>query len=120
MDRELYFQPADEIRIENFRRDLTKRQKAVVWMIHLYSISMGKDIAYIPQLKDFELCGVAKTKIKSELEVLVDYNIIEWNKEENTFKINDIETWGAPINKYWQQDRHDQLVMLNQKHNKFD
>lgn len=110
---------ADEVRIEVFRRDLSKRQKAIVWMIHMFSMSMGKTKAIIPQLKDFENCGVAKTKIRSELEKLVELHVIDWKEETNTFIIHHPDTWNAPVNPMWNQVRFSEIYDVNTRDKKF-
>lgn len=110
-----FFSKADEIRIEVFRRDLTKRQKAIVWMVHLYSFSMGKDEAIIPKLSDFELCGVSKYKVKAELEKLIEINVLRWEKDINTFSIISPLDWNAPVNDMWDQVRFDSLYELNRE-----
>jgi hypothetical protein len=107
---------SDRIRVEVFRRNLSKRQKGIVWMIHIFSYSMNKKEAIIPYLQDFECCGIPRTKVKTELEEMERLNIIQWIREQNMFIIQDPDDWDAPINKYWNHKRFYELYKVNKRH----
>lgn len=96
-----------------FQFDLTKRQRSILTFIQ--SLSKEKGLAVIPQLKDFELCGVSKTKVKDELERLVELNVIEWNKTENFFSVQDKEKWQVKANKKWDDKRYHSLQDMQRR-----
>ncbi len=95
MDSSVNPQPTDaHIRIshaihrELIRRKFTQRQRDILDFILTLSWGCGKPSAIIPQLKDFELCGVRKNHIRNELQQLVTANVIFWEERANVFQFN--------------------------------
>jgi len=104
------YQP-NHIRQEVFKRDFSKRQARI-----LNFIGMVGPVAYIPKLKYFRLCGVKSNKIKDELLILVDKNIIFWDQQENTFQINpNTEEWEIAVISSWDQQEYNELVDLQNR-----
>jgi hypothetical protein len=67
-------------------------------------------------MKDFELCGISKIKIRQELNLLIYYNMIEWNEEKHLFRIKPSEEWKAPFHGGFDPERGMELVKLNLQH----
>lgn len=108
------------IRAEFLKRDFTKRQLKILSMIFTFSFQYGKDWALIPKMKDFELAGVSKIKIRNEINQLVELNVLEWNQEEGLFRIKDPREWNAPYHNGYSDDRSRELFFLNLKHAQID
>jgi hypothetical protein len=103
-----------------FKYDLTKRQNVIVALIWSLSNLMGKNEAIIPQLQDFEVCGVSATKIKEELEKLINSKVIHYRSKENAYSINlNFEEWKIPLNSKWDEQRMKNLSDLNLRHSKW-
>lgn len=79
---------ANELLEELITRDFSKRQLKIILLILRLSWACNKKYAVIPNLKDFEACGIIKNNIKKELEILEKARVIYWNKEANLFAIN--------------------------------
>lgn len=95
-------------------RDFSKRQRAILDLILRLSWGCGKKTAIIPLKKDFRIIGVAETKIKDELEWLVNANVIEWSKETNEFGfLKDFEKWSVSIVPGYDRKRFDELLHIN-------
>lgn len=105
-----------QIRNEFMRRNFTKRQMNILVFIYSYSFGFGKRWALIPKMKNFEICGVSSIKIRKELELLVDMFIIDWNQEENLFRIKDTKDWLAPTISSFSHDTSQDIFNLNLKH----
>jgi hypothetical protein len=101
------------IRCEIIRRDLTKRQMNILILIFTFSRYLGKERAVIPKMRDFEICGVSKIKIRSELTKLVELDVLDWNEEENSFCIRDPKEWKVKYNTSYNDDRAWELFILN-------
>lgn len=108
------------IRAELLKRDFTKRQLTIVMFIFTFSFAYGKESAYIPKLRDFEIAGISFKKVRGELNKLLKMNVIEWNKEDSTFTILDPKLWDCPYNKGYDDDRSRELFMLNLQHSGID
>lgn len=116
-----YFQDRDNeivaqeliVRSEFLKRDFTKRQLNILLLIHRFSLGFGKECAIIPQIQDFEICGVSKTKVRQELDKLLDLDVIEWNKDENLFKISKPSMWKADYHKSHVHTRFIELMTIN-------
>jgi hypothetical protein len=105
------------IRGEILKHDFTKRQLTILMFLITFSFNYGKDYAFIPKLQDFEIAGVSKKHIKAELEKLLDMNVITWSKEESLFAINEPRLWtDCPYNAGYNDDRSQELFMINLKH----
>jgi hypothetical protein len=109
---EMFLKRSIKIRMEVMRREFTKRQKSILNFIGM--LSQKKPSAIVPFLKDFELCGVGKNKIKGELTQLEKHKVIFWNRETNEYRINeDVNSWTVPIFKGWDEERFMKLEKLN-------
>ncbi|WP_134705144.1 replication protein [Ammoniphilus sp. YIM 78166] len=105
---------SNEIWDEVIRRDFSKRQTAILNLILRLSYGCQSKYAYIPQLKDFELCGVGRTHIRTELVFLEQCKVIFWNKEEMTFTFNkDYEVWQVSPVKGWNEEEFKSLIHKN-------
>jgi hypothetical protein len=103
------------VRADFLKRDFTKRQLNILLFIWTFSFSYGKESALIPQLQDFELCGVSKTKVRKELNHLVDMNVIRWEEDggSNRFFINTPSEWNAVYHNNYSDMRSHELFTLN-------
>lgn len=108
------------IRAEILKRDFTKRQLKIVTFIFTFSYAYGKEWAVIPKMKDFELAGISKIIVRKEIDQLINMNIIEWNQNENLFRIKDPREWGAPYHSGYSDERSRELFYLNLKHADID
>lgn len=115
MDTE-YINKMKTVRSEIIKRDVTKRQMKIIDQIFIFSLAFGKDAALIPNLQDFQMCGVDKSKIKYELEKLVELNMISWDKEQHLFTIKNPAEWECPYHYGFSDRRIQELVFLNAKH----
>lgn len=104
------------VRSEMLKFDFTKRQRAIMTFIFGTSYNFGKMTSIIPMLRDFELCGVQASKAASELQKLVDMDVISWDKETNEFAVKDPRGWNAPKNYGYNQERAREVFMINLKH----
>lgn len=78
-------------------RDFSKRQYKILLFILRLSWACNKKYAVIPNLKDFELCGISKNNIKKELLELENAGVLYWNRSENIFALNKYyEYWKTP------------------------
>jgi hypothetical protein len=95
-------------------QDFTKRQTNVMAFLLRCSLKNNRAVIYIPNLKDFENCGVSRTKITETLESLEDLKCIIWDRENQTFQINPktIE-WGVKPFKTFDHQRVKQIDDLN-------
>lgn len=104
------------IRTEVLKHDFTKRQMNIISMIFQLSYYLGKSKAIIPKMMDFELCGISKIKVRSELQKLVEMKVVLWDEEENSFSINDPREWiGAKYHSGYNDNRAKDLFILNMK-----
>lgn len=95
-------------------RDFSKRQSKILGFLLRFVIGSKNGSIYIPNLADFELCGVHRTKIRKELEVLEESKVIFWNRGEMTFYINpNVVEWKIPEYKKYRHNRYLQLLDLN-------
>ena len=104
------------VRSELMKYDFTKRQHSILKFIFAASYDYGKDTAIIPNMRDWELCGVQSFKAKCELERLEEMKVISWNRETHEFGITDPRIREAPRNYYYNNTRARELFILNLKH----
>lgn len=115
-----YIRIANEIWDEVIRRDFTKRQKDILFFIWRLSYGCQKRAAYIPQMKQFELCGVARTKVKDELLYLQKCRVLIWDQNNKLFEINkDYENWYISLVKTWDEQEFEELISMNLSQKKF-
>lgn len=89
---------AHAISEELMMRDFTKRHRSILDLILRLSWGCNKHEAVIPRLKHFEICGIPNTKIKGELEHLVNALVIFWDTNTNRFWFNkDYDQWKVSI-----------------------
>jgi hypothetical protein len=105
-----------KIRTEFLRRDFTKRQIKILVLIYSFSYPYGKKKAYIPMLQDFELGGISKTKIKGELDKLIEMKVIDCDEENGLYGIKDPKGWEVPYHNMFVNSRARELFLLNLKH----
>lgn len=101
------------IRKEITRRKFTKRQLNILYIIYELSYPYRKEKALIPRLQDFELCGVSKTKIREELDKLVELNVIGEETSFGLYWINNPREWNVKRHKSHTAKRSEELVILN-------
>lgn len=95
-------------------RDFTKRQRSILDLILRLSWGCGKKTAIIPKLMDFQTVGIAKSKIRCELEWLVNAKVIVWNRETNTYSFQkDFEQWAVSLVPGYDRKRLDELLHIN-------
>ncbi|MFW5438831.1 replication protein [Paenibacillus apiarius] len=115
-----YIRIANEIWDEVIRRDFTKRQKDILFFIWRLSYGCQKRAAYIPQMKQFELCGVSRTKVKDELMYLEKCRVLIWDQQNKLFEINkDYENWYISLVKTWDEQEFEELISMNLSQRKF-
>ncbi|SLJ92754.1 phage replication protein O [Paenibacillus sp. RU5A] len=103
---------ANQIWDEVIRRDFTKRQKDILLFIWRLSYGCNQEIAIIPMLKDFALCGVGKGHIGAELKHLENCKVIARNNNEYRFNEN-YDYWQISPVKGWDSNRFDELIHTN-------
>lgn len=103
---------ANQIWDEVIRRDFTKRQKDILLFIWRLSYGCNQEIAIIPMLKDFALCGVGKGHIGAELKHLENCKVITRNNNEYRFNEN-YDYWQISPVKGWDSNRFDELIFTN-------
>jgi hypothetical protein len=101
------------IRGEVLRRNFTKRQMNILSFLMAYSLYLGKERAIIPKMRDFEIAGVGKDKIRSELDRLVELNVLDWNQEEKSFAVKDPWEWEIKYHSGYNHERGTELFLLN-------
>lgn len=95
-------------------RDFSKRQRSILDLILRLSWGCGKKTAIIPRQKDFQVVGIAESKVRSELEWLVDAEVIEWNKDMNIFSFKkDFDKWAVSLVPRYNRKRFDELLHIN-------
>ncbi len=101
------------IRGEVLRRNFTKRQMNIISFIFSFSLYLGKEKAIIPKMRDFEIAGVGKDKIRNEIDQLVELNVLDWNQEEKTFAVKDPWEWKVKYHAGYNHERGIELFLLN-------
>lgn len=105
---------AHSIEEEIMMRDFTKRQRSILDLILRLSWGCGKKTAIIPLQKDFEMVGVDQTKVKSELNWLVNAKVISWDQDEKEFSFNkNYDEWKVSIVVGYDKKRFAELLNLN-------
>ncbi|MGR9527640.1 replication protein (plasmid) [Priestia megaterium] len=109
-----YFQSMNKWLDTFCSRDFTKRQANILFFLLSFTVHTKNLTTHIPTLKDFEHCGVSPTKIKDELEFLVDKHVIFWDKGKMNFTINPYaDQWNIKRFKNYKCERFKYLVELN-------
>lgn len=101
------------IRGEVLRRNFTKRQMNILSFILSFSLYLGKEKAIIPKMRDFEIAGIGKDKIRQELIQLVELKVLNWNQEEKSFAILDPWEWRVKYHAGYNHERGIELFLLN-------
>lgn len=95
-------------------RDFTKRHRNILDLILRLSWGCNKHEAIIPKLKHFEICGIPNTKIRSELEHLVNALVIFWDTNTNRFWFNkDYDQWKVSIVRGYSKKVLGELIHIN-------
>jgi hypothetical protein len=104
------------IKAEIQKRDFTKRQLNILFLILTFSFNYGKEKALL-KLNDFSLSGVPDKKIRHEVTKLIEMNVIEWDQDFNEFNIVEPRLWKAPkYHAYYDDKRSNELFLINLKH----
>lgn len=101
------------VRAETLQRDFTKRQQKIILFIAILSYPFNKTSALIPNVQDFCLCGIGASKVRGEIDKLVDLNVIEHDEEKRVYTIKDPKGWKVPRHSLYVGSRADELVNLN-------
>jgi len=105
---------ARELWDEIIRRNFTKRQKDILFFIWRLSYGCQTKSALIPKMRHFQICGVAETKIKGELEYLEKCKVLSWDRENKVFEINkDFDKWQVSPVMGWDEEQFTTLIGLN-------
>lgn len=111
---EFYFQAMNKWLDTFCSRDFTKRQTNILFFLLSFTVHTKSLTTHIPTLKDFVNCGVSPTKVKDELEFLVDRHVIFWDKEKMNFTINPhADQWDIKKFKDHKCERYRYLIELN-------
>ncbi|WP_254350090.1 replication protein [Paenibacillus sp. Lou8.1] len=121
MDSSVNPQPTDahirishEIHRELIRRKFTQRQRNIIDFILTLSWGCGKPSAIIPQLKDFELCGVRQNYIREALDTLVECKVIFREPSLNAYQFNKhFDQWEIEIVSAFDSRKMNEMVRLN-------
>lgn len=91
--------------------DFSKRQQNILFFIFRLSYGCGKKHAALKP-SDFELCGVRKTHIKSELNYLKDSNVLHISND--IYSLNkDYDTWRISLIKTADKDKFKEVLNRN-------
>lgn len=105
---------AHAITEELMMRDFTKRHRNILDLILRLSWGCHKHEAVIPRLKHFEICGIPNTKIKGELDHLVNAQVIFWETNTNRFWFNkDYDQWRVSIVRGYSKRVLGELIHIN-------
>lgn len=107
------------VRAEVQKRDFTKRQLNIISTIISFSFNYGKETALL-KASDFALAGISAKKINEELTKLIEMEVINWDKDFNEFRIEEPRFWKAPYHNFYDDQRSQELFLLNLKHAGFD
>jgi hypothetical protein len=101
------------INSEIIKRDFSKRQQKIILFIKMLSFPFGKTWAVIPNMQDFELCGINKTVVNEELKKLVELNVLSWDKVGNRFSIREPHGWLVSYHTGYNDARAGDVFTLN-------
>ncbi|KFM93122.1 replication protein [Paenibacillus macerans] len=105
---------AHDIHRELIRRKISLLEREVLNMILTLSWGCGKPSAIIPQMKDFELCGVGKGHIRKTIQGLVDKRVIFWEESMNCYQFNKhYDQWQLEAIASFDGKRMNELIRLN-------
>ncbi|MEI7027570.1 replication protein [Paenibacillus sp. y28] len=105
-----------EIHRELIRRKFTQRQRNIIDFVLTLSWGCKKPSAIIPQLKQFEQCGVRKNHIRQELETLVERQVLIWEKTLSVFQINKhYDQWTVDVIDSFDAKTMSELIQINLK-----
>lgn len=98
-------------------RDFTKRQYKIINLILRVSWACGKKCAVIPQYtKYFKACGIYKSDIKKELNMLIKNRVIFWEQNTNIFEFNkNFDEWLIPYHPDTEKSLIQELINFNLK-----
>ncbi|MBJ6360837.1 replication protein [Paenibacillus sp. GCM10012307] len=121
MDSSVNPQPTDghirishEIHRELIRRKFTQRQKNIIDFVLTLSWGCKKPSAIIPQLKQFEQCGIRKNHIRQELGVLVEKKVLLWDETLCVFQINKhYDQWIVDLVESFDIKTMNELIRIN-------
>jgi len=98
-------------------RDFTKRQYKIINLILRVSWACGKKYAVIPQYtKYFKACGIYKSDIRKELNMLIKNRVIFWEQNTNIFEFNkNFDEWLIPYHPNTEKSLIQELIKFNLK-----
>lgn len=95
-------------------RKFSLRHRNILDLILRLSWGCGKKVAIIPRLSDFELVGVGRNHVKTELMWLVNVRVINWHHPTNTFEFNkNYDEWLVPPVRKYDPQKLSEVVHLN-------
>lgn len=101
------------LRIEITKRKFTKRQLNILDIIYEFSYPFGKEKALIPRLQDFELSGISNTKIREELDKLIELNVVGEDARFGLYWLKDPDEWKVKRHNNYSSERCGELIVLN-------
>lgn len=109
-----YTPVANEILDAVLSRKFSKRQDRILNIIWRFSYGCSKKKAYIDQMQDFNMYGIASTVIAKELQALEMLKVlsVDWDAGEVAFNKN-YDTWDVPLHKDFDSTRHKYLIAAN-------
>ncbi|RAL20837.1 replication protein [Thermoflavimicrobium daqui] len=96
------------------KSDFSKRQRNILDLVIRLSYGCGKKYALL-RPSDFQLCGVGKNHIKSELEYLVQTKVLFVNGEQIALNKN-YDEWRISIVKKFDQSKWMEVLKKNLSH----
>lgn len=104
------FSLIEQIMVSNF----TEQQRRILDIIIRLSFGCGKEEAYIPRQRDFEIVGVGEGHVKRHLDWLIEAKVI--TRDNCFYTINrDYDEWRVSRSLTFVPDRMDELIEINEK-----
>ncbi|MCU6603807.1 replication protein [Peribacillus frigoritolerans] len=92
----------------------SKRQGKIMGYLLNLTLNSQRYNIHIPTLKDWENCGISQSKIKQELEQLVEMKVIFWDKDKMEFSFNvNTDEWQAKLLECFSEDRCQRILKMN-------
>jgi len=104
------FSLIEQIMVSNF----TEQQRRILDMIIRLSFGCGKEEAYIPRQRDFEIVGVREGHVKRHLDWLIEAKVI--TRDDCFYEINrDYDEWRVSRSLTFVPEQLDELIEINEK-----
>lgn len=104
-------------------RDFTLLQLKIIYLVIRLSWGCGNKSWQYNSYRDFEVIGIYKGDVATQLKYLKNNNVLGWNPKYSLISFNkDFDQWKIPINKRSSQERiktlvHDSLKKANEVRN---